>query len=99
MASGDSQPQPFLTVSRRSDSVTSASPSTHEHSPVQPRSPDLHSADVCAQDNSLHQDGHPMLDEQYIKVCVNITVTYNSVSTIMGVACCYGNVGMYQIYL
>lgn len=96
MASDDNLPQP-LTVSRRSDSVTSVSPSTHEHSPVQPRSPDLHSADVSNQDNSLHQDGHPMLDEQYIKVCVNITATYNSVSTV-SMTCCYGNVSMYQIY-
>lgn len=94
MALGDNQPQP-LTVSQRSDSVTSAPPATHKHSPVQPHSPDLHSADVCTRVNSLHQDGHPMLDEQYIKVCVN--VTYIGVSTVMGVACCYENVSMYQM--
>lgn len=95
MASGDNHPQP-LAVSQRSDSVTSESPSTHEHSPVQTRSPDLRSVGVCTRDTKMHKDGQDhVLDEQYIKVCMNITAIYNSVSTVMGMACCYGNVSMY----
>lgn len=79
MTSGDNQTQP-LTAGRSHHSVTSASPSTYENSPLQPHSPDLHSAnnvDVCTQDNSLQQDDHTIMDEQYIKVCSNITATHN----------------------
>lgn len=46
----------------------------------------------------MHQDDHTMLDEQYIKVCLDETAGYSKVSSGMGVACCYGNDGMSQLY-
>lgn len=42
----------------------------------------------------MHQDDQTILDEQYIKVCVDKTASYNKVSTGMGVACCHGNDSM-----
>uniref|UniRef100_H3CE02 Zinc finger and BTB domain containing 12, tandem duplicate 2 n=1 Tax=Tetraodon nigroviridis TaxID=99883 RepID=H3CE02_TETNG len=68
-----------LTVSQRSDSVTSAPPATHKHSPVQPRSPDLHSADDSFTNPAfflqinVSDDGEETHQEDYDKfnICIS----------------------------